>query len=370
MRTHGARNLMIALLTTVATQVAFAQGDTLHLQSGESKQGTIQEWDYRGLKLSVGGGTSTVKNQDVINVDFGGAPKDWKEGVDDAQNGKLADAVAKLQAALDNKKLRAPLRQEAHWWKAQALAGDQKFDEAVAALKAMLEEFPTTHRLEDVHAAMAEYLVKGGKGADAITFVDGEESRVNKLPESGSILEGLKLIRARALLDSGQGAKAKAEAQALASTTGPRASEAKVLMGLISLKADNNPTEAEKQFRDALKVVTKPSLRAACYNGIGEVLQKRGKESNKPDLIREALLNYLRTALQFPPTPGESTGAHEDGLYNAALCFKYLGDLSQDKDVAKRNNGRAAELFRRFVNDYPQSKYKADAAANLQKLGG
>ncbi len=372
MNVRGFNQLMIAMALVTLSSRVFAQNDTITLKDNSTKQGTVQEWDYRGVKVAVGGsGTTTIKADDVLGVEFAAAPKDFKEGKDDLAGGKFDEAVAKFQALIDNAKARAAIRQESHWYKAQALKGSGKNDESVAAMKAMIADgqFPSSHYLEQIHDLVPTMLAQAGKGAEAITFIEGEESRINKLPESGGLLEGLKLGRARAYLASNDLAKAKSEATALAATTGARASEAKVMLGTIAL-AEKNPTEAEKLFRDALKVVTRSRERAACYNGLGAVLQQRGKETSKPDLLREALLNYLRTALMFAPAPGEPTGEHENGLYNAANCFQLLGDVSSDKDVQKRNYGRAVEMYRRFVAEYPQSPLKADAQSRLSKLGG
>jgi outer membrane protein assembly factor BamD (BamD/ComL family) len=379
--------VVMPLLVMSLTSAAIAQQDTVTLKDGSTKPGQIQDYDFRGVKLTLagGGGTTTIKADDVASVTYGSQPKEFKQAEDEFNRSKYEDAAASFQGIIDNKKIRSVLRQDA--WKDQAIAylRSGKVDDAVKSFKGMLEEFPQSRYLEEVQRSLVTLLVGTGKGPDAVAFIESEETRLQKIPETGALIERLKILKARAYLGAGDTKKAKAEATALASGTSGAAASAKVLLAEIAL-AEKQTAEAEKLFRDALTKVTAKSDRAAAFNGLGSILLDRGKESKQQDPIREALLLFLRTALVEIPEAGEPTEAHETGIYNAGVAFQYLGELGSGggskaadtkadgaratDDAQGRNLARARENFRRLLREYPQSKHAGDAQTRLQKLGG
>jgi tetratricopeptide (TPR) repeat protein len=379
----------VALAALVGLSVAGAglSQDTINLKDGSSKQGTIQEADYRGLKVSVtgGGGTTTIKTDDITGITLGNPPKEFKAGEDDLLRGRQDDAIPNLQAVIENKKNRSIFRQDAYIKLAEAYVRSDKADEAIKTLKALIEEFPQTRHLEQAQGMVIMILARTGKAQDAASFAEAEEGRVSKLEQSSGLVERLKLSKARAYLAAGDPKKAKADASTLASGTTPAAGAAKVLLAEISL-AEKNVDEAKKLFTDALKVVSARSDRASAFNGLGAILLEQGKNDKKPDLIREANLLFLRTALVLAPEPGESTEAHETGLFNAGVSFQYLAELGapapaagskaetktegKTDDAQARNMQRARENFRRLLSTYPQTKYATEAQQRLQKLGG
>jgi tetratricopeptide (TPR) repeat protein len=385
---HSRSGVVIATLGLWLSGAAGAQ-DTVNLKDASNKQGSIQDSDFRGIKLSISGGGSTSIKRDEIQshtLDPKSLPKEFKAGEDEYNRGKYDEAVASFQAVLDNKKARSVIRQDAWMKQAQSYVRLEKAEEAVKALKGLLEEYPQTWHLEEADALVIAVLTRTGKAQDAVAFAEAEEARVAKLEGSGSLVERIKLLKARAYLAAGDPKKAKAEAGAAAGGTSPGAGAAKVLLGEIAL-TEKNAGEADKHFRDALKNVTARSDRAAVFNGLGTILLEKGKDAanaKKTDDIQEALLFFLRTAIVEIPEAGESTEAHEAGVYNTAVAFQYLGELgtpsagskSETKadgktdDAQGRSLQRAREWFRRLLREYPQSKYAADAQTRLQKLGG
>jgi hypothetical protein len=385
---HLRSGLLIAALVTLGIPSALTAQDTVVMKDGSSKTGSIQDADFRGLKLSIqGGGTTSVKRDEIasITLDPKSLPKEFKAAEDEFVRGKYDEAVASYQAVLDAKtKARSIIRQDAFMRQAQSYVFLDKADDAIKTIGSLIQEFPQSWHLEAAGALQVQILTRTGKAAEAATFAETEESRIAKLPESTGLVERMKLLKAKAYLDAGDPKKAKAEASTLAGGSSPGAGGAKVLLALISL-ADKNAAEAEKLFRDALKSVSARSDRAAAFNGLGSILLEKAKESKQTADIMDALLLFLRTALVESPEAGEATEAHEAGIYNAGVCFQYLGELgtasagskSESKgaeakgdDAQARNLQRAREWFRRLLRDYPQSKYAADAQTRLQKLGG
>lgn len=380
------RVVIAALVLASAARVVDGQ-DTVTLKDGSSKQGNIQEIDFRGVRLAVsgGGGTTTIKDQDVVSITFGAIPKEMKQGDDEFARGKWDEAIASYATVIENKKNRSVFRQEA--WLNTGLAHLKagRVDDSIKALKAMISdaEFPQSRYLGTVNERLAALQVASGKGSDGVTFLEAEESRIQKLPESGALVDRIKLLKAEAALGAGDTKKAKSEATLIAGGSSPLAGDAKVLMAQIAL-AERNVPEATKLFTDAMKTVATKRARAACFNGLGSILLEQGKEKKTADQIREALLLFLRTALVLVPDAGEPTDAHETGIYRAAESFQYLGELSaaapskadtkaaeaKPDDAQNRHLSRARELFRRLLREYPQSKHAAEAQSRLTKLGG
>jgi tetratricopeptide (TPR) repeat protein len=381
---HCSRVAIATFVGLLIGGVSAAQ-DTVTLKDGSTKTGTIQDADFRGIKLAVtgGGGTTTIKRDDVASITLGAQPKEFKAAEEDLLRGRFEEAVTNFQAVIENTKNRPIFKQEAFMGLARANAGLQKPDDAIKALKTLLEQFPQSWHLEQAQDMVVRVLLLTGKASDAAAFAQSEEGRVAKLEQSGPIVEHLKLQKARASLAAGQTKEAKSDASAIASGTSPGAGAAKVLLAEIAL-ADKDVAGAENLFKEALKVVAAKSDRAAAFNGLGSILLEKGKNERKTDLIREAQLLFLRTALVLPPDAGEPTDAHEAGIFNAAVSFQYLGELgapaagskaetkSEGKpdDVQARNMQRARENFRRLLSLYPQSKYANEAQQRLQKLGG
>jgi tetratricopeptide (TPR) repeat protein len=380
----------VASLALLLSSAAPGQ-DTVTLKDGTTKQGSVQEWNYNGLKMTVaqGGGTTTIKPEDIGSVTLVG-PKEYKQGEEEYHRGKGEEVAATLGPFIDKKTNRAVLRAEALWMSGQGYLRSEKADDGIKTLKTLMEEFPQTHHLDDAITTNASVHVRTGKAQDAVSFLEAEEGRVAKLSESAKIVDGVKITKARAYLLAGDAKKAKTEATTLAGGTSSAAGAAKVLLGDIAV-AEKQIPEAEKYYNDAKKVVTTRADRAACFNGLGTILLEKGKEARSPDQIRDALMYFLRTALVEIPEAGDSTEAHETGLYNTAVCFQYLGELgapsaggskgpeskggggggeAKTDDAQARNLQRARENFRRLIREYPQSKYASDAQTRLQKLGG
>src|SRR5262249_45071091 len=148
-----------------------------------TKEGQVQEVDFRGVKLSMGGATTTIKIDEVQEITFSNPPKEFKQAEDEFQRGKYDEAITNYQAVIDNKKARAPIRQEA-WWKlgiCNLRLG--KADEAIKAFKGMLAdgEFPHSRYLSRAEAQVADILIATGKGADALAFIEAEETRLQKV---------------------------------------------------------------------------------------------------------------------------------------------------------------------------------------------
>jgi tetratricopeptide (TPR) repeat protein len=377
-----------AVLALFLTGLLAAQ-DTVTTKDGP-KTGVVQEWTTTGIKLTIagGGGTTTIKGDDVIPpVSWGNLPKEFKQAEDDFNRGKWEDAAAGYAAFLEKKSMRVVLRAEALLKQGTAFQNADKADDAINSFKALLQEVPQTHGVEEADNRIVHILVRTNKGPDAIAFLEAEEARVQKLPESGAIVERLKLLKARVLLATGDTKKAKAEATTLAGGSSAGAGGAKVLLAQIAL-AEKDGALAEKLFNEAKKTVTAKSDRAACWNGLGSILLEAGKQKHEPAPIREALQYFLRTAFVEIPDAGDSTEPHETGLFNGAVCFQDLGELGSPApagkptdtkgsaepkaaDQAQTNNlNRARELFRRLLREYPQTKYASEAQQRLQKLGG
>jgi len=362
----------VVAAAVVCAVPAFAQADDkITKKDGSTVAGQIMEWDYRNAKVQLPGAgkaTTNVKTDDIESVEYGGLTKEWKDADTDYKSGKDDAAVGKFKALAENKKLRAALRQEAFWNAANASFRLGKDEDGVAMLKTLISEaeFPSSRYLGAAQDNIVRGLTRMGKSADSIAFADAEISRTGRLADSAAFVDRLKLMRCRALLAQGKAKDAKVDAGSLAQGTGAMSGEAKVLMASIAF-AEKDNAAAETQATAALKLSLSNAARAECYNVIGKCLLEKGKATNKSDLIRDALLKFLRSALQFPPAPGEDTGAHEEALFNAAESFFFIAELGKGDDQV-RSFSRARDLYRRVLAEYPQSRFKDPASKRLERL--
>jgi len=97
------------------------------------------------------------------------------------------------------------------------------------------------------------------------------------------------------------------------------------------------------------------------------VLARKGQGHEQVGSHPRPLLKFLRSALQFPPAPGEDTGAHEEALFNAAESFFFIAELGKGDDQV-RSFSRARDLYRRVLAEYPQSLFKDPASKRLERL--
>lgn len=357
----------IAVFCALASVGLAQTDDKVTTKDGKSQNGKIDSYDFRAIKLSLRAGVSTtVKVEDVESVEFGALPKEYKEAVSAMQAQSWDDAATKFGEVAASK-AREVLKQEALWHQGNCYLEGGKNEEAAKALQELLAKFPQSRYLKLTHALVVRALVAAGKGTDAIAFTTAEETRVGAIPDSRQMTDGLKLLRCQAQMRSGQGAQAKADLQTLAGTGGPAADQARVMLGEVLL-ADKNLAEAEKNFREALKTSKENAVRSAAYNGLGDIGFAKGIESKKPEVLKDALLLYLRTVAQFPPAAGEPTDYYERAIYQAGRCFHSMGQLEKTQDVQARHYGRAKELYRKILGEFRGSALAEEAKRQLDSL--
>lgn len=361
--------LVLALVAGFSAFAVAQADDSLVMKDGKKNTGKIESFDFRVVKLSVkAGATASYKVEDIETVDFGGLPKEFKDAETAMRAGSNDDAATKFAAVIAGK-FRDPIKQEAFWNQANCLLDAGKGEEAAKAFQEMLAKFPQSRYLEKAHEAVVRALVSAGKAADAVTWTTSEEERVTKIPDSRALVDGLKLYRCQAQMKAGQGAQAKADLQTLANTGGPKAALARVMLGQVLLAEKSFP-DAEKCFRESLKDCKETAVKAVAYNGLGEILYSQGLTAKKGEVIKDALMSYLRTVVQFPPAPGDSTDAYERALLGAGKCFQSLGQLEKPGDAQKVFFARSRELLRRLLNEYRTSSYTDEAKKALDTLGG
>ncbi len=364
---------MLALLPAAFIAApASAQDDTVVMKDGSRKTGTIQEYDFRSLKLGIAGGrgSTSVRAEEIESVEWSGVPKDMKDAENLLASQNDEAAVEKFQAVLGNAKLRSVLRQEAAFSLALAQFRSGKTEEGVATLRSLLDEksFPLSRHILAAHEHAVNGLNALRKSDEALGFVDAEIARLQKVSDTAAVVDRLKLLKCRTLIEKGEENRAQADCKALAASSSPIAAEAKVMLGRIALKAKND-AEAEKHFLEALQspAIT-PFARAASWNGLGMILQQKGVTQKKAEPLKEALLAFLRAVVQFPPAAGESSEHYETGLFRAAQCFKGLAELDKPGDVQTQNFVRAVGLLRRLLREYPGSQQAAEAQQLLNAI--
>ncbi len=365
-------SITVAVFLAVSPLVAQEKDDVVTLKDGRKETGKVQNHDFNAVKIQIdGGGSKVIKAADVESVELISKPKELRDGEAAAQAGRDDEAITKFGAAIANKRLRPVHRQEAYRGLAAAQFRANKADEGLATLKAMLsaEEFPLSCYLESASADVVARSLAADKADDAAAFLEAQITRLARIPEAGSLVDGLKLQRCRILLKKGDDAGAKREALSIAQGGGSGAAEAKALLGELALAAKDT-AGAEKLFREALAGSAGAPAKVAAWNGLGEINLQKGLAEKKPDTLKVALMAFLRGVHQYPPAPGETSSGHETALFKAGVSYQAVGELEKAGEAQTRAFNRARELFRRLRDTYPDSSFAEEAKSRLERLGG
>lgn len=368
------RHLVIGILAAAAAAfpAAPASGqereDTVVLRDGNRVTGKISEYDFHGLKITPkGSGSQSIKSADIKSVSFVGQSKAYRDAESAFQSGQDDAAISKFADVIKNTKVKAE-KQEAYWLTAQANFRANKVDEGVAAVKAMIGEFPLSRYVMTAATEVSTRLAAAGKPDDAVAYLDAEAGRLAKSPDAGTLAEIVKMMKAEVLIEKGD-LSAKTDVENVSRGSGPAAAYAKSLRGDILLKGGDAPG-AEKSYREAIAGGAPSAAKVKAYNGLGKILFDKGFAEKKPDVLKQALLNFLRGVVQFPPAEGESATGHETAIFSAGACFQAIGDLEKPGDAQNRAYSRARELFRRLRETYETSRFADEAKTRLERLGG
>ena len=356
-RTPRALALLAAGFLATAAQ---AQGnkDTIAFKDGKTDTGLVKSEEYAGVSFQPEKGQArTIEWKDIApnGISYGASPE-FQSAKDSFDQGKFADALAKLEDLLGDAKLRPVLKQNAQYYLATIRQRGNEFDPAIEAYKKLVADFPKSRWLMEVGEGlvachMAKKDVAGaGKALDELSAgatTAGVEASFNS---AINVLKG-KLFEEQQKFAEAQAAYGVAE-KATGVPTGvaqqARLGLARCMVGL------NKKADAEAAFRKLVAEEAPSTVLAGAWNGLGDLTVEDARaHQNDADKLLDALYCYLRGVVQYSPLPGEPVSEYKRSLKGAADVCRFIGQVEKSPERKRLYQERARERDEQFKKEFP-----------------
>lgn len=338
-----------------------AAQDTVTLKDGKTETGRVKSCEYEGLTIEAKNQAKTIEWPQVASITYSAAPEDYTAGKDAFDSAKWDDAIAAFDKVKADAKLRAPIRQEAFYYSAQANLAKQNWDAAIAGFDALRKEFPKSRYLLEAGEGyvMAFSAKKDNAGATRALDTMSNEAGLAGVPASFSAT--VNLLKGRLLEDQNKFAEASAAYGIAEKTSGvtllvqqhARLGQARCLL------ANKKGSEAEPIFRKLTTEDAPNIVLAGAWNGLGaiwtaEALEK--SDAEKIDKLLDAAIAYMRGVAQYGPLPGEPGREFKRALEGAAKTFQNLAGAEKNADRKAVYNRRYAERMEALNREFPPGR--------------
>lgn len=354
-----------AMLVLVAAGMAFGAPDELKYQDKvypidkqkggpqrDPKVVEISEETFDRVKFNLGAGASSdLPREEIYLIRY-----DPKEGGSELDAAKKAldggqDASAMYKTLLNKVQSgggRKLFEQHALWGYAVSLHNLGKLTEAAALYAQLIDKYPKTLYLY----AAAEKAVYCFLGAGDVA---GAKATLGKLqgvkPDDGGKFDATRdylagLIEETAKNPSGAMASyKKVEVTKFADVAG----KGKLGVGRCMV-ATGDFAGAERKFREVIDSgAAKGMTLGGAWNGIGESNIKQGEEAKNPaqkvQFFHNALMAYLRCAIQYNPLPDESDEEKVKAMAKAGYCFEQVADAQDTPENKLKYKDRARSMY-------------------------
>jgi len=276
-----------------------------------------------------------VPTEQVATVQYADRSLEYRQAVLFIESGKYAQAVTAFQAIAKGAPGVSWQATYADYHAAVALqrwaqSDPTKAVEAVKALSAFVSRRADSRFIYPAQLSLAEAYLVQGKFGEVRRLAEAVVGEKPKTPWG----ERARLLLAQVKLSQNEAAGAARDFDAVLATVtdkqSPAWAEATVGKGL-ALLAQDKVDDAERLLGDLIETTKDSSVRARAYNALGDAHFKKGA-------FAEARLDYLRVVLLYFQADAVE---HAKALYQAAECFRRLGDQ-------ERAEALLAELVRRY----------------------
>lgn len=335
-----------------------AKDDVVTLEDKSTESGKVVAENYDALELELKRGVKKkIEWGKIASVQFATVPLEYTEAMD-ARASDPEGALGKLKAVAGQEGLGDVLRQQSMMEVAALQQRLGAFGDAITSWNSLIAAFPEGRYLGVAARGLVDALLAQQDAAGASKTLDtlGAHPAVGKFEVLG--IE-IKALRGRILMAQGKYADARAafeqvEKEAKASADVKAVAK---LGAAESLKQEGKLGDAETRFKAIVEGEGPNFLLAGAWNGLGDLLSKKGFDASNADVLTEALYAYLRGVVQYVPAAGEPQDEYERALGGSAKCFKLLSQLEKSKERKADYETKFTQQAERLRRLFPNSNY-------------
>jgi tetratricopeptide (TPR) repeat protein len=348
---------LVAVSTLLALPAAAQYIDSIPMGE-KSVEGEVQKLTYKGAVVVLsGGGSFEVLAEQIkgeISWDETSIPpamSNAKAQMAGMQYDKAAENFAK---ALASGGTRTVLKQECAFQLGECYRLSGKFTEASQAYQRLLKDHPESYFLKKVFTNVVDcYMYSSPPNFNEARKVIADAStKAKDLGLSDEFIGDLKLKDARIYEAQNQWPQAAGVYNGLVSHKTQRiawAAQAGVAQAALVAK---DYGKAKSGFQKVVDQAdnSQPMTLSRAYNGLGQCLIAENKANI--DLVKEALLHFLRSVTLYLPGTNDLTDDHALAMVLAARAFRTLADLEPVQEAKDKNMLEWQKMQARFSDQY------------------
>jgi tetratricopeptide (TPR) repeat protein len=338
-----------AVLASPAGAAVKKDDDVLIMLDGAQRVVVVASEEYTGLRTKDG---ETIPWEQVVTVTYGDHPE-FTQAMDALRAGNVEGALGGFEAVAQSTK-RQVVKQNALFQRARALQTIGRPAEAADAYGELVRAFPRSRYLYEAGEGLVDCLLAGGDGAEA--QVSSFCSQASAALDGGFKAES-GLLRGRVLAAQAKWEEARGAYDDARVAQGAR--ESMVQRGTLGvaqcLQALNKRSEAENLYRSLVGSSAPSHVLAGAWNGLADFTKQDARKNTDADRMLDALYQYLRGVVQYAPQAGEATIEYERALAGAGECFKYLAELTSNKELKGEYLARSRQRYEQLAKECPGS---------------
>jgi tetratricopeptide (TPR) repeat protein len=336
-------------------------------KDGKTESGSIKSEDYAGVSINPAKGPPRMIEwaeivPDGITYAGAGAPE-FQSAKESLAQGKLDEALKKLEDLKAETKLRPVLKQNVLYFLPLLAQRKGDYDGAIAGFKELATAFPKSRYLMDIGEHMVACYVAKKDIAGGSKALDDLSSAATTAGVENGFGSAINVLKGRIFEQQGKFAEAAAAYGVAEKATGvlplvvfqARLGEARCAVAL------NKKPEAEADFRKLVGEDAPNTILAGAWNGLADLLKEDARKANNGkgdgEKLLDALYSYLRGSVLYAPLPGDSTEEYERSLRGASDCFKFISEVETKAETKKLYRERSTERLDVLKRDYPNSTF-------------
>jgi tetratricopeptide (TPR) repeat protein len=350
-------SLLAAAILSLAAGSKAGDEDTVVLRDGTMRVGKVSAADAAGCVLAIGKKSETFPWGNVSSVQYGNA-RDLDVARQQLADGKRDEAIATLEKAAADKKLRAPVRQELLFELARACREKGDDDKALAGWRDLVKTYPNGRYLVSGGYWLVLALLARNDPGGALRSVDEMTTDARGANADATQIAALDLLRGRALEAQKKWGDAQSAYERVAGTKDLPADQlAMAQLGAArAVQGAGKRDDAIKRYRELLTKRPPPLVSAGAWNGLGDLSFEGAAAKKDVDALEEALLSYLHGVVLDTPAPNEPPEELERALAGAVSCLQALSDIEGNKERKAALLDRLQKRRDDFKRLFPASK--------------